>query len=65
METRDRIIQLAISDLDSSKFTSERAAAKAYNIPQANFARLMNWKLTCQSELCPRLTPSQEKFLAE
>ncbi|KAF1968684.1 hypothetical protein BU23DRAFT_558244 [Bimuria novae-zelandiae CBS 107.79] len=48
MANREAVIQVAISNLNAGIFPSQRAAAKAYNIPIATLSRRVrgsqNWQ---------------------
>ena len=60
-------IQAAITGYNSGVFTSQRAAAKAYNIPRSTFAERLKGATT-RSASHPhqqRLTPEQEAFLVD
>ncbi|RMZ67342.1 transposase [Pyrenophora seminiperda CCB06] len=67
MATREESIQAAIRDLNAGVFPSQRAAAKAYNLPQATFsARLRGARNSQASHVYQqRLTPKQEDFLVQ
>jgi hypothetical protein len=67
MDTREESIQAAIRDLNSGVFHSQRAAAKAYNIPQATFSKRVRGTQNSQTSHVyqQRLTPEQEEFLVQ
>jgi len=67
MDPREAAIQAAISDVVSGVFTSQRAAAKAYNIPRSTLAARLRGTQTRQfsHEYQQRLTPQQEEFLVQ
>jgi hypothetical protein len=58
------LLQLALADLESSKYTSIRQAAKAYGIPRSTLANRQNGKPP-RSVAYEQLTPAQEEFLTE
>jgi helix-turn-helix, Psq domain len=37
MDKRESMLQLALADLESGKYTSIRQAAKAYNVPRSTW----------------------------
>ena len=67
MDAREQAIQLAISDLNSGVYSSQRAAAKAYGIPLSTLhGRLRgatNSRRSHQQQ--QRLAPLQEDFLVD
>ena len=67
MANREAAFQAAISDLNAGVFPSQRAAAKAYNIPLATLSRRVrgsqNWQNSHIHQ--QRLTPQQEDFLVQ
>ena len=67
MDTREESIQAAIRDFNAGVFTSQRSAAKAYNIPQATFsARIRGIQNSQTSHVYQqRLTPEQEDYLVQ
>ncbi|OWY56620.1 CENP-B protein [Alternaria alternata] len=67
MDPREAAIQAAISNVVSGVFTSQRAAAKAYNIPRSTLAARLRGTRTRQfsHEYQQRLTPQQEEFLVQ
>ena len=67
MDQRESMIQLALADLESGKYTSIRQAAKAYDVPRPTLANRQNGKppRSVAHEQQQRLTPAQEEFLTE
>ena len=67
MDTREESIQAAIRDLNAGVFQSQRAAAKAYNLPQATFSARVRGARNSQTSHVyqQRLTPEQEDFLVQ
>ena len=65
-QTFEHSIEAALRDLENGVYTSQRAAAKAYNIPrstiQARLTGRTNHGLAHQHQ--QRLTPDQEEYLA-
>lgn len=59
MDQRESMLQLALADLESSKYTSIRQAAKAYGIPRSTLANRQNGKpLRSVAYEQQRLTPA-------
>jgi hypothetical protein len=67
MDRRESMLQSALADLESGKYTSIRQAAKAYNIPRSTLANRQHGKppRSVAHEQQQRLTPAQEEFLTE
>ena len=67
MANREATIQAAISDLNAGVYPSQRAAAKAYNIPRSTLAARLRGTQTRQfsHKYQQRLTPQQEEFLVQ
>jgi helix-turn-helix, Psq domain/Tc5 transposase DNA-binding domain len=67
MNQRESMLQSALADLESGKYTSIRQAAKAYNIPRSTLADRQHGKppRSVAHEQQQRLTPAQEEFLTE
>jgi hypothetical protein len=67
MGDREAAIQAAISDIDAGVFLSQRAAAKAYNIPQSTISTRIRGRQSNQASHVyqQRLTPEQEDFLVQ
>jgi hypothetical protein len=67
MDQRESMLQLALADLESGKYTSIREAAKAYNVPRSTLASRQNGILprNAAHEQQQRLTPAQEEFLTD
>jgi hypothetical protein len=67
MDQRESMLQSALADLESGKYTSIRQAAKAYNIPRSTLANRQHGKppRNVAHEQQQRLTPAQEEFLTE
>jgi hypothetical protein len=67
MDQRESMLQLALTDLESGKYTSIRQAAKAYNVPRSTLADRQHGKplRSAAHEQQQRLTPAQEEFLTE
>ena len=67
MDNHEESIQAAIRDLNTGVFSSQRAAAKAYKIPQATLsARIRGTQSSQTSHVYQqRLTPEQEEFLVQ
>jgi transposase len=67
MDQRESMLQLALADLESGKYTSIRQAAKAYNVPRSTLADRQHGKppRSAAHEQQQRLTPAQEEFLTE
>jgi hypothetical protein len=67
MDSKEILIVQAICDLNSGVFTSQRAAAKAYDIPRATLRDRMNGatNMTASHQHQQRLTPKQEEFIVE
>jgi hypothetical protein len=67
MDQRESMLQLALADLESGKYTSIRQAAKAYDVPRSTLADRQHGKLprSAAHEQQQRLTPTQEEFLTE
>jgi hypothetical protein len=65
MDPRELAIQSAISDLDASIFTSQRKAAKAYDVPQSTLQERINSRQshTIAHQQQQRLTLEQERFI--
>jgi hypothetical protein len=67
MNTREESIQAAIRDLNAGIFSSQRAAARAYNIPQSTISTRLHGKQNNRDSHVyqQRLTPEQETFLVQ
>jgi hypothetical protein len=67
MANREADIQAAIRDLDSGVFTSQRQAAKAYNIPRSSLRHRLDGRqpAAIAHHQEQRLTPEQEEFLVK
>ena len=67
MDNREAAFQAAISDLNAGVFSSQRAAAKAYNIPRATLSARIRGSQNSQNSHVyqQRLTPQQEEFLVQ
>ena len=67
MEAKEVAIQLAIADINSGRYTSQRAAAKAYNIPRTTLQARINGRPNNAASHAhqQRLNPQQEEFLVE
>ena len=67
MDTREAAIQAAIRDIDAGVFLSQRAAAKAYSIPQSTISTRIHGRQSNQASHVyqQRLTPEQEEFLVQ
>jgi hypothetical protein len=67
MDTREQAIQSAISDLNSGVHTSQRAAARAYGIPQSTLSTRIHGTKSRRTAHADqqRLTPEQESFLVD
>ena len=67
MGDREAAIQAAISDINAGVFLSQRAAAKAYNIPQSTISTRIRGRQSNQASHVyqQRLTPEQEDFLVQ
>ena len=67
MENRERMIQLAIVDLDSGNIKSLRAADSTYEVPRSTLRDRRAGKTTrrVSHEQQQRLTSLQEEFLVE
>ncbi|RII10284.1 hypothetical protein CUC08_Gglean006274 [Alternaria sp. MG1] len=67
MGDREAAIRAAISDIDAGVFLSQRAAAKAYNIPQSTISTRIRGRQSNQASHVyqQRLTPEQEDFLVQ
>jgi hypothetical protein len=67
MNAREVAIQLAISDLHAGLYSSQRAAAKAYGVPESTLRNRLNGAtnsaLSHQHQ--QRMTPAQEDFLVD
>ena len=67
MDAREVALQSAINDLNIGVYTSQRAAAKAYGIPQSTLATriqgVTNRRVSHQHR--QRLSPLQEDFLVD
>jgi hypothetical protein len=61
------MLQLALTDLESGKYTSIRQAAQAYGVPRSTLANRQNGKppRSVAHEQQQRLTPAQEEFFTE
>src|SRR5438270_5065505 len=59
MDQRESMLQLALADLESGKYTSIRQAAKAYNVPRSTLAHRQHGKppRSAAHEQQQRLTP--------
>ncbi|KAF2688300.1 hypothetical protein K458DRAFT_464661 [Lentithecium fluviatile CBS 122367] len=60
-------IQAALANYNAGIFTSQQAAAKAYNIPQSTFVDRLKGATTMRASHYhqQRLTPEQENFLVD
>lgn len=67
MDQREQTIQSAIEALESGVYTSQRAAAKAYNVPRATLMDRMKGRTTRREshQHRQRLAPVQEQILVE
>ena len=67
MDNREAAIQAAISDINTGVFSSQRAAANAYQIPRATLSARMRGRQASQNNHVyqQRLTPQQEEFLVQ
>ena len=65
MDPRELAIQSAISDLDAGIFTSQRKAAKAYDVPRSTLRERINGRQShaIAHQQQQRLIPEQERFL--
>jgi hypothetical protein len=67
MDAREAAIQLAIRDLNSGVYKSQRAAARAYGIPQSTLSTRIHGRTDHRTshQNQQRLTPDQESFLVD
>ena len=67
MDSREEAISRALSDLSTGIYTSKRAAAKAYGIPESTLRYRLGGAIssTLSHQHQQRLTPEQEDFLVE
>ena len=67
MEAREVAIQSAIADFNAGLYNSQRAAARAYGIPQATLHGRMKGQVrkALSNQHQQRLSPQQEEFLVE
>ena len=67
MDAREQTLQLAIRDLNAGLYTSQRAAAKAYGIPQSTLLTRISGTTSRRAshQHRQRLTPLQEDFLVD
>jgi hypothetical protein len=64
-DSREVILQAAISDLNDGVFTSVRACAKAYNVPRSTLSDRLAHRPTrsMARQQQQRLSPEQEDFI--
>ena len=67
MPTREGNIQAAIGDLRAGLFTSQRKAARAYNVPESTLRERLQGRLPYATahQQQQRLSSQQEKFLVQ
>ncbi|XPS75829.1 hypothetical protein M3J07_007895 [Ascochyta lentis] len=67
MDAREAAIQLAIHDLNSGVFTSQRKAAKAYGVPRSSLQERLKGRQpnAIAHHQQQQLTQEQERFLVE
>lgn len=64
---REFAIQSALKDYESGVYSTQSAAARAYNIPRKTFTSRLNGSTSARigHEQQQKLTPEQEQFLAD
>jgi hypothetical protein len=67
MDPKETAIALAISDLETGVYTSQRAACAAYGVPRATLQDRLKGatKKTTSHQHQQRLTPEQEEYLVK
>ena len=67
MDARELAIQSAISDLNADLYSSQRAAVKAYGVPQSTLSTRLHGATTSATshQHQQRLTPLLEDFLVD